>query len=60
MPAIAFSAGNGTHRSFTTNTGLPSDPANLAATVVVNLVEALSKGVDTSKTPLLPLGTGLK
>ncbi|EMD38687.1 hypothetical protein CERSUDRAFT_48092 [Gelatoporia subvermispora B] len=33
IPAVAFSAGNSTHRSFTTNTGLPDDPANQAAKV---------------------------
>jgi 5'-nucleotidase len=34
-PAIAVNAGNGTHRSFTTNTGEASDPANLAAKVYI-------------------------
>lgn len=32
-PAIALNAGNDTHRSFTTNTGEATDPANLAAKV---------------------------
>ena len=35
VPAVAFSAGNGTHRSFTTNTGEKDDPANLAGSVRV-------------------------
>jgi 5'-nucleotidase len=34
-PAIAVNAGNSTHRSFTTNTGEASDPANLAAKVYI-------------------------
>ena len=33
VPGIALSAGNSTHRSYTTNTGDPNDPANLAAKV---------------------------
>jgi 5'-nucleotidase len=31
--AVAVSAGNTTHRSYTTNTGDPLDPANIAANV---------------------------
>ena len=56
----AFSAGNSTHRSFTTNTGLKNDPANVAAGLVVNLVAALEKNVDTKRQSLLPQGVGLK
>jgi len=60
FPAIAFSAGNSTHRSFTTNTGAKSDPANLAGQVVVNLVQAVSHGVNTQKGErILPLGIGI-
>ncbi|KAH8102868.1 5'/3'-nucleotidase sure [Cristinia sonorae] len=59
IPSIAFSAQNGTHRSYTTNTGLPSDPANLAGRLAANLVAALANGIDTSKERLLPLGVGL-
>ncbi|KAJ8481418.1 hypothetical protein ONZ51_g5997 [Trametes cubensis] len=59
IPAVAFSAGNGTHRSFTTNTGDTSDPANLAAQVVVNIVRALSNNVNVSQERLLPLGIGM-
>ncbi|EJF62478.1 sure-like protein [Dichomitus squalens] len=59
IPAIAFSAGNGTHRSFTTNTGEPNDPANLAAQVVKNLVAIIAAGVNASQERLLPLGVGL-
>ncbi|KAF7796743.1 hypothetical protein EIP86_007926 [Pleurotus ostreatoroseus] len=59
IPGIAISAGNGTHRSFTTNTGKADDPANIAARLTVNFVEALAKGVDTKKERLLPLGLGL-
>ncbi|PIL23722.1 hypothetical protein GSI_13472 [Ganoderma sinense ZZ0214-1] len=59
IPAIAFSAGNNTHRSFTTNTGDASDPANLAAQVVKNLVASVAAGVNTTQERLLPLGVGL-
>jgi len=59
FPAIALSAGNGTHRSFTTNTGAKDDPANLAAKVVANLVQAVSHGVDTNRERILPLGIGM-
>ncbi|KAJ3554464.1 hypothetical protein NM688_g3097 [Phlebia brevispora] len=60
VPAIALSAGNGTHRSFTTNTGLPNDPANIVAQLTTNFVQALANGVDTKKDRLLPLGLGIK
>ncbi|KAI0332087.1 5'/3'-nucleotidase sure [Cubamyces sp. BRFM 1775] len=59
IPAVAFSAGNSTHRSYTTNTGDASDPANLAAKVVVNIVRALSSNVNVSQERLLPLGVGM-
>ncbi|OBZ75663.1 Acid phosphatase [Grifola frondosa] len=59
LPAVAFSAGNSTHRSFTTNTGKKDDPANLAGQVVAKLVIALAKGVNTKQNRLLPLGIGL-
>ncbi|OSD02773.1 5'/3'-nucleotidase sure [Trametes coccinea BRFM310] len=59
IPGIAFSAGNSTHRSFTTNTNETSDPANLAAKVVVDLVRALSDKVNVSQERLLPLGIGM-
>ncbi|KAH9857786.1 5'/3'-nucleotidase sure [Lenzites betulinus] len=59
IPAIAFSAGNSTHRSFTTNTGDASDPANLAAQVVADLVRALSDNVNVTQERLLPFGVGL-
>ncbi|KAI8998912.1 5'/3'-nucleotidase sure [Trametes punicea] len=59
IPAIAFSAGNSTHRSFTTNTGESNDPANLAANVAANLVRALSDKVNVSQERLLPFGIGL-
>ncbi|KAK0502944.1 sure-like protein [Armillaria luteobubalina] len=59
IPAIAISAGNGTHRSFTTNTGAKDDPANIAAKLVANFVAALARGIDTTKTRLLPLGVGI-
>jgi len=59
FPAIALSAGNGTHRSFTTNTGLPSDPANIAGRLTANLVAAVARVVNTKKNRLLPLGVGL-
>ncbi|KAI0362765.1 5'/3'-nucleotidase sure [Trametes cingulata] len=59
IPAIAFSAGNSTHRSFTTNTNKKSDPANLAAKVVADLVRALSDKVNVTQELLLPLGVGL-
>ncbi|KAI0691180.1 sure-like protein [Cytidiella melzeri] len=58
LPAIAFSAANSTHRSFETNTGLPSDPANIAANLTANFVDAL---VNTTKPgdPLLPVSVGI-
>ncbi|KAI1790738.1 sure-like protein [Ganoderma leucocontextum] len=59
IPAIAFSAGNSTHRSYTTNTGDANDPANLAAQVVQNLVATLATGVNATQERLLPLGVGL-
>ncbi|KAJ7582463.1 sure-like protein [Mycena floridula] len=59
IPAIALSAGNNTHRSFTTNTGLANDPANLAGRLTANFVAALSRSVDTKKSRLLPLGVGI-
>ncbi|KAK0228243.1 sure-like protein [Armillaria fumosa] len=59
IPAIAISAGNGTHRSFVTNTGVKDDPANIAAQLVANFVAALARGIDTTKTRLLPLGVGI-
>ncbi|KAK7693133.1 hypothetical protein QCA50_002699 [Cerrena zonata] len=58
VPAIAFSAGNGTHRSYTTNTGLPDDPANIAGRLSANLVAALASGFNGTGR-LLPLGVGL-
>ncbi|ETW85643.1 hypothetical protein HETIRDRAFT_443564 [Heterobasidion irregulare TC 32-1] len=57
IPAIAFSAGNGTHRSFTTNAGAENDPANIAAALVTKFVAALAEGVKPSSR-LLPLGLG--
>ncbi|KAG7452943.1 5'/3'-nucleotidase sure [Guyanagaster necrorhizus] len=64
IPAIAVSAGNGTHRSFTTNTGAEDDPANIAAQVTftfltANFVAALAQSVDFTKSRLLPLGVGI-
>ncbi|KAK0441180.1 sure-like protein [Desarmillaria tabescens] len=59
IPAIAISAGNGTHRSFTTNTGAKDDPANIAAQLIVNFVAALTRGIDPTQTRLLPLGVGI-
>jgi len=59
LPAIALSAGNSTHRSFTTNTGANDDPANLAGKLTANFVAALARGVNTKKSPLLPLGVGI-
>ena len=60
IPAVALSAGNNTHRSFTTNTGAPTDPANLAAKVTANFVKGLAKGVNLKHERLLPLGVGIK
>ncbi|KAK0240460.1 sure-like protein [Armillaria nabsnona] len=59
IPAIAISAGNGTHRSFTTNTGAKDDPANIAAQLIANFVAALAHGIDPTKTRLLSLGVGI-
>ncbi|PBK77796.1 sure-like protein [Armillaria solidipes] len=59
IPAIAISAGNGTHRSFTTNTGAKDDPANIAAQLIASFVAALAHGIDPTKTRLLPLGVGI-
>ncbi|SJL04401.1 related to Acid phosphatase [Armillaria ostoyae] len=59
IPAIAISAGNGTHRSFTTNTGAKDDPANIAAQLIASFVAALAHGIDLTKTRLLPLGVGI-
>ncbi|KAL0947264.1 hypothetical protein HGRIS_013385 [Hohenbuehelia grisea] len=59
IPAIALSAGNGTHRSFTTNTGSKTDPANIAGRLTANFVAALARGVNTKKSRLLPLGVGI-
>ncbi|RDX45416.1 sure-like protein [Lentinus brumalis] len=58
-PAIAFSAGNSTHRSFTTLTDDASDPANIAAKVVADVVRAVANGVNATKQRLLPVGVGL-
>ncbi|CAL1703941.1 unnamed protein product [Somion occarium] len=58
VPAIALSAGNSTHRSFTTNTGQADDPANIAGRLSANLVAALASGFD-GVSRLLPLGVGL-
>lgn len=59
LPAIAFSAGNDTHRPFTDLTDDPNDPANLAAKVVVDTVRAVAKDVNVTQERLLPLGVGL-
>ncbi|KAI0747817.1 sure-like protein [Daedaleopsis nitida] len=59
FPAIAFSAGNSTHRSFNTLTDDSNDPAVLAANVVVDVVRAVANGVNTTKARLLPLGVGM-
>ncbi|KAI0798105.1 5'/3'-nucleotidase sure [Abortiporus biennis] len=59
IPAIALSAGNSTHRSFTTNTGKADDPANIAGRLTANFVVALAHGINTKKDRLLPLGVGI-
>ncbi|KAJ3482505.1 hypothetical protein NLI96_g6947 [Meripilus lineatus] len=59
IPAIAFSAGNNTHRSFTTNTGAADDPANIVGRLTADLVAAVAHGVNTKKDRLLPLGVGI-
>jgi len=59
IPAIALSAGNGTHRSFTTNTGAATDPANIAGKLTADFVAALAEGIDTKNQRLLPLGVGI-
>ncbi|KAI0340129.1 sure-like protein [Trametopsis cervina] len=58
VPGVAFSAGNGTHRSFTTNTGLPDDPANIAANLTANFVDALANTTKPGE-PILPTGVGI-
>jgi hypothetical protein len=58
VPAVAFSAGNGTHRSFTTNTGAPDDPANIAARLTANFVNALANGTAPGQR-LMPIGVGI-
>lgn len=59
IPGIAISAGNGTHRSFTTNTGLPDDPANTVARLTANFVAALANTTNTTTDRILPLSVGL-
>ncbi|KAI0713286.1 5'/3'-nucleotidase sure [Earliella scabrosa] len=59
FPAIAFSAANSTHRSFTTLTNDPNDPANLAAKVVADVVRAVTDDIDTRKERIFPLGVGM-
>ncbi|KAF5374265.1 hypothetical protein D9758_004522 [Tetrapyrgos nigripes] len=59
IPAVAFSAGNSTHRSFTTITRDKHDAATIAGRLTANFVAALAKGVDTKKSRLLPLGVGI-
>jgi len=51
-------ATNGTHRSFTANTGEADDPANIAATLTANFVAALTEGLKKHER-ILPLGVGL-
>ncbi|THH15888.1 hypothetical protein EW146_g4663 [Bondarzewia mesenterica] len=58
IPAVALSAGNSTHRSFTTNTGEVNDPANIAANLTTKFVAALAAGHKPSSR-LLPLGLGI-
>lgn len=58
VPAIAFSAGNSTHRSFTTLTNDTSDPANIAARLTTNFVNALAN-VTQSGQRVFPLGIGI-
>ncbi|KAI0075475.1 5'/3'-nucleotidase sure [Panus rudis PR-1116 ss-1] len=58
IPAVAFSAGNGTHRPFTDNTGKANDPANIAARLTVDFVTALTRKV-LSGQRLLPPGIGI-
>lgn len=58
VPAIAFSAANGTHRSFTTLTSDPNDPANLVASLTTNFVNALAN-VTAPGQRVLPLGVGV-
>ncbi|EKM55916.1 uncharacterized protein PHACADRAFT_184652 [Phanerochaete carnosa HHB-10118-sp] len=57
LPAIAVSAGNGTHHSYLTLTNDTNDPANLAARLTTSFVNALAS-TKMSGQPLLPLGTG--
>ncbi|THU79856.1 5'/3'-nucleotidase sure [Dendrothele bispora CBS 962.96] len=59
IPAVAFSAGNETHRSFTTITGDPHDPATIAGRLTANFVAALANGINPKKQRLLPLGVGI-
>ncbi|KAL0569809.1 hypothetical protein V5O48_012154 [Marasmius crinis-equi] len=58
IPAIALSAGNNTHRPFTSNTGAKNDPANIAGRLTADLVAALAKGKSKGQR-LLPLGVGI-
>ncbi|KIP07965.1 hypothetical protein PHLGIDRAFT_401065 [Phlebiopsis gigantea 11061_1 CR5-6] len=58
VSAIAFSAANGTHRSFTTNTGQPNDPANVAARLTTNFVNALAN-TSAPGQRILPPGVGI-
>ncbi|KAI0086632.1 sure-like protein [Irpex rosettiformis] len=58
VPGVAFSAGNSTHRSFTTNTGLADDPANIAANLTANFVDALANTTKEGER-ILPLGVGI-
>ncbi|KAH9946376.1 sure-like protein [Epithele typhae] len=55
IPAIAFSAGNNTHRSFTTNTGEADDPANLAAKVSPTFVNlpTFGPGINCTAPPFV-------
>ncbi|EKM53971.1 uncharacterized protein PHACADRAFT_257501 [Phanerochaete carnosa HHB-10118-sp] len=58
IPAIAFSAGNSTHRSFTTLTNDTSDPANIAARLTTNFVNALANVTQPGQRAL-PLSVGI-
>ncbi|KAI0075474.1 5'/3'-nucleotidase sure [Panus rudis PR-1116 ss-1] len=58
LPAVAFSAGNGTHRPFTDNTGKPDDPANIVGKLTANFVTALARKVRPGHR-ILPLGVGI-
>ncbi|KAJ8462414.1 hypothetical protein ONZ45_g17941 [Pleurotus djamor] len=59
LPAVAFSGVNGTHRSFTTITGRPDDPATIQGNLIANFVEALIDNVDLKTDMLMPVGIGI-